>query len=58
MYVAPGFCPPNLLFAGAIVSEWQSCQVANEVWELDLLLGSLIDVGRGDLERWNLRSLL
>ena len=41
-YVAPEFCPPNLLLAGAIVYEWASCQVAKGVWELNLLLGSLI----------------
>ena len=48
MYVAPAFCPPNLLLAGAMIYELQSCQVkssqvAIEEGKLDLLLGSLID---------------
>lgn len=45
MYVPPGFCPPNLLLAKAIASGigFVSSQVANEGWELGLLIGSLID---------------
>ena len=58
MYVAPGFCPPNLLLAGAIIYEWEcvSGQVAIKDSELVLLLGSLIDGARGEMEGILVRS--
>lgn len=31
VYVAPGFCPPNLLLAGAIIHELDSCQVRSRM---------------------------
>ena len=54
VYVPPGFCPPNLLLAGAIAYEYESCPVRSltkhERWICFLVVSLVVEKHSGVMD--------